>query len=131
MEMYVMFHEFYGFCQRCMSSFIPFADRYFIALFREIPQEHSRDIGISEGTKNKLNTRPLKVILLKHLCKRSMDSLLGLVARRPSVPWPLCEYTLLFIPGATMGQNNHEVLPGERECQPQPDKFIPKLVRVL
>ena len=28
----------------------------------------------------------------------------------------LCEYTLLFIPGATMGQNNHDVLPGEREC---------------
>ena len=46
------------------------------------------------------------------------------------LPGP-CEYTLLFIPGATMGQNNHDVLPGERECQPQPDKFIPKLVRVL
>lgn len=79
MEMYVMFHEFYSFCQRCMSSFIPFADRYFIAMFREIPQEHLRDKGISEGTMNKLNTCPVKVILLKNLCKRSMDSLLGLV----------------------------------------------------
>lgn len=78
-EMYVMFHEFYSFCQRCMSSFIPFADRYFIAMFREIPQEHLRDKGISEGTMNKLNTCPVKVILLKNLCKRSMDSLLGLV----------------------------------------------------
>lgn len=79
MEMYVTFHEFYSFCQRCMSSFIPFADRYFIAMFREIPQEHLRDIGISVGTMNKLNTCPVKVILLKNLCKWSMDSLLGLV----------------------------------------------------
>ena len=47
-----------------------------------------------------------------------------------SVP-QLSQHTLLFIPGATMGQNNHDVLPGERDCQPRTDKFIPELVRVL
>ena len=43
----------------------------------------------------------------------------------------LSQYALLFIWGAAVGQNKHDVLPGERECQPQPDKFIPKFVRVL
>ena len=43
----------------------------------------------------------------------------------------LFQHTLLFISGATMGQNNHDVPPGERDCQPQTDEFIPELVRVL
>lgn len=77
MEMYVMFREFYSFYQRCMSSFIPFAGGYFIAMLREIPQEHSRDIDISEGTMNKLNTCPLKVILLKNYVNSQWIASLG------------------------------------------------------
>ena len=30
----------------------------------------------------------------------------------------LSQYILLFIQGATVGQNNYDTLPGERECHP-------------
>ena len=46
------------------------------------------------------------------------------------LPGP-CEYTLLFIPGATVVQNSQAVLPVERDLQLQPDKLIPKFVGVL
>lgn len=79
MEMYVMFHEFYSFYLMCMSSFIPFAGGYFIAMLREIPQEHLRDINISEGTMNKLKVLscPLKVILLKNYVNSQWIASLG------------------------------------------------------
>ena len=43
----------------------------------------------------------------------------------------LYQYMLRFIPGATVGLKYCDVLPGERDCQPQTDKSIPELVRVL
>ena len=46
-------------------------------------------------------------------------------------PGLLREIMLLFSRGATVGQNNHDALPREREWQPQADKFFSKLVRVL
>ena len=38
---------------------------------------------------------------------------------------------LLFMRDAAVGQNNPDVLLCVRESQPQPEKFTPKLVRVL
>ena len=43
----------------------------------------------------------------------------------------LSQYMLLFIPGATAVQNCQAVLPVERDLQLQPDKLIPKFVKVL
>ena len=43
----------------------------------------------------------------------------------------LSQYRLLFIRGATVVQDSHDVLPGEREHQTSLYKSIPELVRIL
>lgn len=43
----------------------------------------------------------------------------------------LSQYMLLFIQDGTVGQKNLCGLPGETDCQPQPDPLDPKLGSVL
>ena len=65
-----------------------------------------------------------------HRVGHNWSDLAAAAAGHLRVPWHFLVYTP-FIRGARMRQNNHDVLPGETEYQRQPDKFIPKLARVL